>query len=342
MGQTEEELIEEIRTLFDRADVPVGIGDDAAVFRVDGDVVVTTDMLVEEVDFTSDARYDLLAVKSLAANLSDLAAMGATPNVFLLSLAFPPERSSDVRTFVRSLAEEARRSRVSLIGGDLSASAKFVVSIVAFGTPNGRLLLRSAARAGDRIFVSRPLGGSAAGLSLVGRGWKLDERMRAVAPVNLPTGYAELELAAAAMRHHLAPQAESSLGPLLSTIDQVHACIDISDGLSTDLWRILKASAVGAEIEWERLPLFPHLETSGRKLGIDVESCALHGGEEYALLFTSTLRESELSAKLGRPVYAIGRVDASGELALVRNGARVPLRAAGWDHFSRASGPSTT
>lgn len=338
MGQTEEELINEIRRLFPAGRAAVGIGDDAAVFDAHR-VVVTSDMLVEDVDFTRDTPLGSLAVKSLSANLSDLAAMGARPTYFMLNLAIPTDRLADIRFFVQSLAVAAAEEKVELIGGDLSASSKLVVSITAFGAPaTDRVLMRSGAVKGDRLYVSRPIGGSAAGLHLLRKGWRLDSEGRAIPPAGAEFGYAEREFAAAVLRQHLAPLAECRLGPKLAELPEVHACIDVSDGLSTDLWRLVSASSVGAELEWERLPLFPDLATSGRRLGIEVEQCALHGGEEYALLFTSSLRESELSAKVGRPVYAIGLIDSSGAVTLVRGSARVPLRAGGFDHFSGMSG----
>ena len=105
------------------------------------------------------------------------------------------------------------------------------------------------------------------------------------------------------------------------------ACIDISDGLSTDLHHLCDASSVGVEIERQRIPIFPGLEQSG----VDVRNAVLHGGEEFALLYTSTLRESELSARVGRPVYAIGRI-------VEQKGVRLdgePLEPSGWDHFRR-------
>ena len=110
------------------------------------------------------------------------------------------------------------------------------------------------------------------------------------------------------IRRHVDPEPELALGLALAHIDEVTSCIDVSDGLSTDLHHLCDASNCGAEIEKERIPVFPDLQAFAGKLGINVRDVVLHGGEEYALLFTSSLRESELSARLGRPVYAIGRM----------------------------------
>jgi thiamine-monophosphate kinase len=336
MGKTEEELIAGIASLFEKATVPVGIGDDAAVIDGAGRTVLTTDMLVEGVDFLSDTRFDLLAVKSLAANLSDVAAMGATPEYILLSVGAPRERIEALQPFFEALAAEARRWHVQLIGGDLSAASEIVISIVAIGRAgiDGRVLTRSGAKRGDRIYLSRPVGGAGAGLSLLQRGWRLDPTLRALAPEGRKFGYAETELAGAVLRQHLAPTAEVEMGSRLAELIEVHACIDLSDGLSTDLGRMCAASQLGAEIEWERIPLFPDLAAAGRRLGIDVEKAVLHGGEEYALLFASSMRESELSRIFGRPVYSIGLMKEESGMTLVRGGAAVPFRPAGYDHFS--------
>ena len=120
----------------------------------------------------------------------------------------------------------------------------------------------------------------------------------------------------------------------LARISEVTSCIDVSDGLSTDLHHLCDASECGAEIEKERIPVFPDLPSYGAKFGINVKDAVLHGGEEYALLFTSSLRESDLSTRLGRPVYAIGRITKAREVVLKENGLARPLEARGWDHFA--------
>jgi thiamine-monophosphate kinase len=132
------------------------------------------------------------------------------------------------------------------------------------------------------------------------------------------------------MARHLNPEPEVALGIALAGIDAVTACIDISDGLSTDLNHLCDASKVGADIERQRIPRFPDIDRAGPSLGIDVTQAVLHGGEELALLFTASMRESELSKRLGRPVYAIGRI-------VEQRGVRLdgePLGAGGFDHFA--------
>jgi thiamine-monophosphate kinase len=216
-------------------------------------------------------------------------------------------------------AEAARQYGVEIIGGDFSRAEKLTISVTAIGRVVTRPLLRSGARPGDRVYVSRPIGGSAAGLALLGRDVQ---------------AYAQREFIESAIRRQVDPEPELALGVALARIDEVTACIDISDGLSSDLHHLCDASQCGAEIEKERIPVFPDLLAYGAKLGINVKDAVLHGGEEYALLFTSSLRESGLSTRLGRPVYAIGRMTSGREVILKDDGVAQPFQARGWDHFA--------
>jgi thiamine-monophosphate kinase len=312
-------IVARFRALFPQRSASVGIGDDAAIV---GDQVITTDLLIEDVDFRRGVPIELVARKALAVNLSDLAAMGAIPAYAVLGLGLPPWALEQLERFTIALADAATAYDIDIVGGDLSRAEKLTIAITATGWTGQRPLLRSGAKPGDRIYVSRPIGGSAAGLFLLERhGWTGEP------PPTL--GYAQRELFASVVRRHLDPEPEVRLGIALGGIDEVSACIDISDGLSSDLHHLCDASACGAAIERERLPIFPDLLASGGALGVSVQQAVLHGGEEYALLFTSTLRESELSARLRRPVYAIGRM--TEERTVTINGA--PLEARGFDHF---------
>jgi thiamine-monophosphate kinase len=317
----ENDIVRRLRELFSQR-----IGDDAAVL---GNDVVTTDMLVEDVDFTRLAPPALLARKSLAVNLSDLAAMGAKPTWALSSLALPEWFLPHLDVFLDALAAAAREHRIEIVGGDLSRSEKLVISITAAGALASRPLLRSGARPGERIYLSRPIGGSGAGLSLLQQGWTPD------GPGPRSFGYAHVEFARSAIRRHLDPEPEIALGIALAAIPDVSACIDVSDGLSVDLHHLCDASGCGAEIERERIPIFPDLAGSASALGIPVREAVLHGGEEYALLFTSSLRESELSSRVGRPVYSIGKITADRTVRLSEGGETKPLEPRGWDHFAR-------
>jgi thiamine-monophosphate kinase len=300
---SERDLIARIRELFPRA------GDDAAVI---GTQVITNDVLVENTDFTRDTPLRLVARKSLVVNLSDVAAMGARPRFAIVAIGSPEE--SLAATLIEELAVAARENDVEIAGGDLSRAERIFISITLIGEAE-HPILRKGARRGDRLYLSRPVGGSAAGLSLLQRG-------------TAPADYAEREFIESAKRRHLEPEAEVALGMKLAGI--ATSCIDVSDGLSTDLHHLCDASNIGAIVERERIPVFPDLPRFGPKLGINVRDAVMDGGEEYALLFTSSLRESELSQRVGRPVYAIGRI--TEERGVFLNGA--PFEPRGFDHFA--------
>ena len=310
----EADLIARIRKHFPRA------GDDAAVV---GSQIITNDMLIEDVDFTRAFPLRNIARKSLAVNLSDLAAMGAKPLYAIAALGLPPW--VDANELIDELAAAAREQRIEIIGGDLSRAAQLILSISAIGEAS-RPLLRSGAKVGDRIYVSRPIGASMAGLALLQQGFGID----GTAPDGKAISFALREFAASAIRRHIDPEAEVALGLALAAIPEVTSCIDISDGLSTDLLHLCEASHAGADVERERIPVFPDLLAASGQLEINAQQAVLHGGEEYALLFTSSLRESELSELAGRPVYAIGRMSRDPGVRL--NGE--PLEARGWDHFA--------
>jgi len=296
-------LIARIRELFSRA------GDDAAVI---GTQVITNDVLVENVDFTRDVLPRLIARKSLAVNLSDIAAMGGRPQYAVVAIGSPDEVFA--ASIIEELAAAAREQDVEIVGGDLSRAERAFVSITLIGEA-AQPILRSGARRGERIYLSRPVGGSAAGLALLQRGTEAAD-------------YAEREFIESAKRRHLEPEAEVALGMKLVGI--ATSCIDVSDGLSTDLHHLCDASNTGALIDGDRIPAFPDLPRYGPRLGINVRDAVLHGGEEYALLFTSSMRESELSARVGRPVYAIGRI--TEERGVRVNGELLAPR--GFDHFA--------
>jgi thiamine-monophosphate kinase len=300
---TERDLLARIRQLFPRT------GDDAAVI---GTQLITNDVLVENVDFRAGLEPRLIARKSLAVNLSDIAAMGGKPQYAVVAIGSPDEAPAGA--IIEELAVAAREWNVEIVGGDLSRAAELFVSITLTGEAE-RPILRSGAKRGDRLYVSRPLGASAAGLALLDR--------------SDADNYVEREFIESVKRRHLDPEPEVALGQKLAGV--ASACIDISDGLSTDLHNLCDASGVGADIIGERIPAYADLPRYGPALGINVRDAVLHGGEEYALLFTSAMRESELSQRVGRPVYAIGRIS---EEPGVRIDGKA-FEAAGFDHFRR-------
>ncbi|MEA2489864.1 MAG: thiamine-monophosphate kinase, partial [Acidobacteriota bacterium] len=317
---SEAQLVARVRELFSPR-----IGDDAAV--VDGQVL-TTDMLVEDVDFTRAIPLRYIGRKSLAVNLSDLAAMGAAPSHALLALGIADWARPGIDELLVAMAGMAKEYGIEIVGGDLSRAEKLTIAVTAIGRVVTRPLLRSGARPGDRIYLSRPVGGSATGLALLQKGWTIDD-----GPASF--GYAERELALSAIRRHVDPEPEVALGQKLAAITEVTACIDVSDGLSTDLHHLCDASGYGAQIECERIPMFPDLMSSAHRLGVRAQEVVLHGGEEYALLFTSSLPESQMSTRVGRPVYAFGRMTREQGVLLLENGASRRLDAGGFDHFTQ-------
>lgn len=310
----------------------LGIGDDCAVIRPGRgeELVVTTDLSLENVHFRRHwhpARS--VGHRCLARGLSDLAAMGARPEAAFLSLAVPaelvrnPDKSSYhswMQGFFDGLTALAERCRVPLAGGDLSKSPPglrdggglVVADIVLLGSvPKGRSLLRSGARPGDVIYVTGALGGSAAELLALER---------------RPAAFRKTKQASGA-HPHLYPEPRLASGHKLMRGRLATAAIDLSDGLSTDLAHLCEESGLAAEIDAESLPIDARATLEQ----------ALHGGEDYELLFTAapvTLIPNPLG---GVPVHAIGRMKKRGRGPLLemrnRAGKRTPLAPGGWEHF---------
>ncbi len=299
------------------------IGDDAAVLRPrpGTDLIWTVDALVEDVHFrwqTTDARS--LGHKALLVNLSDLNAMGARPLGFLLTLALPgdsdPER---VDGFLRGLLAEARSSSCPLVGGDTVSAPIWSLSVSALGAvPRGRALRRGGARPGDRIMVTGTLGGAALGLELLeaGRATRAEARRYA--------------------RRHLRPRPPLGAGPLLARAGLATAAVDLSDGLARDLSHVLRESGVGAEIWLESLPLPRGFRGLCGELGLDAESLALAGGEDYELLFTVPARApqaSVLAKRLGCRLTEVGFVGRGRDLRFSRRGEQVRGEFSSYEHF---------
>ena len=270
-----------------------GIGDDCAVLPVGGDeaLVFTADLLIEDVHFLRRAASpEELARKALHVNLSDVAAMGAHPVATLLSLALPADtvRSDWAERVARGYAEASAEAGVNLIGGDTTASPSGVsINVTAIGrAPFACLKRRDAARPGDVVLAAGELGASAAGLR------------------DLLAGRYDTPLACL----HKRPEAQVAEGEWLGRRGEVHAMMDLSDGLASDLVHILERSGVGAEIDVERVPV---------AAGADLEA-ALCGGEDYKLLLTAcgegaeTLRR-DFEAHFRRPLYPVGRIVASAD-----------------------------
>jgi thiamine-monophosphate kinase len=316
----ERELLAVIRKHFavPRNDVLLGIGDDAAVIRPGpGRLLVTHDLLVEGYDFIlplHDPR--LLGRKSLNVNISDVAAMGGRPLYAVLGLGLPSESSLDwVVEFFAGFKETARRAGVVLIGGDLSQARKVVVSVTVIGRAN-RVVPRTGARPGDRIFVSGTLGDSKQGLLLYKKGHR----------------YGEDRTTDELLGAFLDPAPQVALGVALARRKLATAMIDCSDGLSVDLDNICRASGVGAYIDPLRIPLSRALRSARR----DALRLALHGGEDFQLIFTVRPRDVPRLAPVAKTHHLtdIGCIVAEkGIWTVDARGRRKVLEIKGFEHF---------
>jgi thiamine-monophosphate kinase len=319
-------LIDRIRerTAQGRDDVRLGIGDDAAVLAVpEGqELAVAIDTMVEGVHFLRDTAPADLGWKALAVNLSDLAAMGATPAWALLALTMPRGGAADaqrhfVEAFAEGFAQLAQPHRMALVGGD-TTSGPLTISVAVHGfVPPGKALRRDGAKPGDVVMVTGTLGDAAAGLYL------------------LQHGGAEGAQAAGLVERLHRPVPRVAAG--LALRERASACLDVSDGLVADLGHICVAGGVGAEIESALLPRSPALlalfdDAAARDF-------ALGGGDDYELCFTvPAARAAEVQAdlaRLGCGATRIGRI-VEGEGVHVRgdDGAWLEATPAGWDHFA--------
>lgn len=317
----ERELISFLRREFGgpARGVVVGIGDDAAVLRqVRNRLLLTTDLLIEDVHFTTDRHPPvLLGRKALNVNLSDIAAMGGQPLFALLGLGLRSGITERwVEEFSSGLKQAAREAGVTVVGGDVSAARKICLAVTVVGEGE-KAVLRSGAKHGDGIFVSGYLGDAAAGLRLLQRGYEPRKR-RSFDPL---------------FRAFLDPRPQIALGRMLARRNLASAMIDTSDGLSVDLYHLCQESGVGAVIELEALPISASL----RRLGEDPIDFALHGGEDYQLLFTvPPAKESEV-IKLGRKFFLsrIGRITREKTICVVdARGRKRLLPTRGYEHLA--------
>jgi len=289
----------------------LGIGDDASVVRRGRDFqLISTDILVEDVHFRlKDISPRELALKALAVNISDIAAMGGLAQYFYLGLGFPARLSTaDLLLFFAGLRQGCRKWKVELAGGDYSRSQKMSIAITIIGRSQ-RPVLRSGARPGDWIAITGPCGESALGLKLLLQG----------------------ETDSPFIRKHKQTVPQHKKGLLLAKY--AHAMIDISDGLLLDLSRVLAASGAGAEIEYEKIPVSRSFKESCRRFHFSEKELVLSGGEDYQLLFTvSPGREIALrKTKIGYRI--IGRVTGRGPLRVRENGRPLSIPNLGFDHF---------
>ncbi|MGB4704908.1 MAG: thiamine-phosphate kinase [Candidatus Saccharicenans sp.] len=311
----------------------LGIGDDCAVLPWKGDLrlLVTTDLLVDGVHFLSEkiSPQDL-GYKALAVNLSDIAAMGGRPRWAFLSIAIPPGTRIDwLDDFFRGWRQLEKKTGARLLGGDTTRSkAGFVVNVAVLGEVRAKnLKLRSAARPGDVVAVTGTLGDAEGGLRLILRGSE-----------NGRSGPDEKFL----LRRHYRPRPHLEEGQFLAGQPGVRAMMDVSDGIDSDLRRIIERSGCGIEVYLEKLPVSPALEKCCAKYGWNLEEVAAAGGEDYCLLLAVAPEKlPELAEKFyrrfKRPLAAIGRVtDRKHQLVYLRHQQPVTLGKTGFDHFKQS------
>jgi thiamine-monophosphate kinase len=294
-----------------------GIGDDCAVVPVPRghEALVTTDLCLENVHFKRAWHPpESVGYRCLARGLSDIAAMGGEPLAVFLSLAVPQDLPQGwVDGFLGGLLKLASEFKVSLAGGDTAQSPGGILAdIVVLGSVSkGKAVLRSGTRPGDRIYVTGELGASAAAIDLLSGGRKL----RSLDFVS-----------------HFYPRPRIAVGRFLREKGLASAMIDISDGLSTDLGHICEESGVGAELETGAIPVAT-VGKSARRVELKF---ALHGGEDYELLFTAPPRKSVPTRIAGVPVRQIGVVTGGRQMFLVdKKGVRQKLQPQGWEHFKK-------
>ncbi len=300
------------------------IGDDCAVLPKDmsSDLLISTDMLVEDIDFRLDwTTPELLGSKALAVSISDIAAMGGIPEWALLSIGIPEAlwSSKFLDRFYEGWHELAKRYDVRLAGGDISRTpSKLVIDSTIGGSVATRsAVLRSGAQIGDSIYVTGPLGGATAGLRLLNQGVRFEE-----------TGNDPRMIL---LSKQLSPTARVEIGQRLRESGKVTSMIDLSDGISSDLAHICRASGVGAVITANDLPF----ESEVMEIAGSVDTMldlALNGGEDFELLFTAP--KEKISRLNLDEVFRIGEItETVGVIELERNGKREILPPGGYRHF---------
>lgn len=301
----------------------LGIGDDAAAWHGDASIqLATVDSLIQGVHFSLGVgSWEELGWRALAANLSDIAAMGGLPKYALVSLALPDHTEvENVTALYKGMIELAQRFGVAIVGGDTSSAPLLVINITILGstkTHHKRILTRSAAKAGERVAVTGYLAAAAAGLEMLTKGLQFDS-----------------DTTASLKRAFLQPYPRVAEGQILVE-HGVKTAIDISDGLFLDLSHICKASQVSARIEIDRVPIQPAVRANFGDRALEL---ALSGGEDYELLFTASAEViDKIKSATSCPITVIGEIitDKIGEIILVDGkGNSVNLPKAGWEHFT--------
>ncbi|MDY6833564.1 MAG: thiamine-phosphate kinase [Chloroflexota bacterium] len=302
-----------------KPEVLLGIGDDTAAWREQGGTLLaTTDTMVQGVHFDSTSTWKELGWKAIAINLSDIAAMGGIPQYALISLCLPRDMEvEDITKTYEGIGEAASQFEVSIVGGNISSAPVISITLTIIGKArNDALLSRSSAKPGECIAVTGYLGSSSAGRIMLHRNLQLSVE---------ETSYLR--------NSHLKPWPRIAEGHLL--VDEgVRTCIDISDGLMSDLTHICNASGVRATIDVDRIPIHPTVKES---FGLEATNLALGGGEDYELLFSANQRIiTNIQQQSKYPITVIGDISDGppGQITLlnVRNDTLKNAQG-GWDHF---------
>ncbi|MFZ1977798.1 MAG: thiamine-phosphate kinase [Bacteroidota bacterium] len=306
----------------------VGIGDDCAVIPLNrsASLLVTTDMLIEDIHFIrAKISPRDLGYKSLAVNLSDIAAMGGAPESAFLSIGIPNDIDVEwLDDFYAGIHDLAESEKVQLLGGDTTKSPRnIIINIAVLGRANPRLIkYRSSAKQGDVICVSDFLGDSGGGLKCL-----LEN-----SPFDKETAYL--------IKRHNRPRAQIAEGAWLAERKGVHAMMDVSDGIDSDLQRIMERSGCGAEIHIECLPISAQLQDTAKKFSWDAVEIAATGGEDYCLLATIDQNDylaisEEFKKRFNQPLFNIGLIIEKEPAPRYRkNGKIIELKKHGFDHFN--------
>jgi thiamine-monophosphate kinase len=304
------------------------IGDDAAAFTTAPNEVslVTTDLLVERIHFLRNATsgYEL-GYKSLAVNLSDIAAMGGTAREAFVSIAIPEDVELEyLESIYGGMKDLAHKFEVNILGGDTTGSKiDLIINVAVHGTiPQNEMMCRNAASPGDIIFSTGVLGDSKAGLHLILNNLPADsdERRRLI-------------------RAHLMPEPHLQEGRFLARQNGIGAAIDTSDGLSSDLGHIVEQSGVGATLHADQIPISRALKSFCEQFDFDPVEYALSGGEDYTLLCTVAPKDARRVARnfqqqFNRKLFRIGAINADKRLEIVfPDKTSRTLAATGWNHF---------
>ena len=311
-----------------------GVGDDAAVLKHnEGQTVVTTDLLIEGVHFDlSYVPLKHLGYKSVMVNLSDVYAMNAHPTQITVSIAvsnrFPLEALEELYS---GIALACKNYKVDLVGGDTSSSTTgLIISITAMGqAKEKKITYRSGAKANDLLVVSGDLGGAYMGLQVL-------EREKEVFKVN-PNNQPDLALYSYCVERQLKPEARKDVIELLEEVKIVpNAMIDISDGLSSEIFHLCKASEVGCDVYEEKLPADPQTLSTAEEFKINSSTALLNGGEDYELLMA--IKTEDYEKIKGHPLLTtIGHFTDQKQVCnmITGLGQSIPLEAQGWKNFNK-------